>query len=179
MGWGERNMIHKPLCFVIGTRTYCWWFRIPAITTWDVWNPANHGGYLPYQPVQDFWTINSSSWRIDGWKTLLSFWVSAYFQGQPGSFREGTCLVSRSFYKNFTCHWREVLAKFIWIYLGQKISRPNCWSPSVFRLLDVVVQYGCVEFGPLPSQNEQKNCTPRNNTVDGRIPAPVEIYKTM
>ena len=30
-------------------------------------------------------------------------------------------------------------------------------SSSLFRLLDVVVQYGCVEFGPLPSQKVFKN----------------------
>ena len=28
--------------------------------------------------------------KMDGWKMILSFWVSAYFQGQTVSFREGT-----------------------------------------------------------------------------------------
>ena len=32
---------------------------------------------------------NSSHLKIDGWETILSFWVPAYFQGQTVSFREG------------------------------------------------------------------------------------------
>ena len=33
--------------------------------------------------------------KMDGWKTILSFWVSAYFLGRTVSFREGNsgCLV--------------------------------------------------------------------------------------
>ena len=32
---------------------------------------------------------NSSPLKMDGWNTSLSYWVSAYFQGQTVSFKEG------------------------------------------------------------------------------------------
>ena len=39
---------------------YCWWFRNPAITTWDVYNLVNHG--ITYQPqlVSRISSINMS-----------------------------------------------------------------------------------------------------------------------
>ena len=40
---------------------------------------------------------NSSYWKMDGWKTILSFWVLANFQGQIVSFRENIIYF----------HWRE------------------------------------------------------------------------
>ena len=44
---------------VILAYSYCWWFRNPAITTWDVPNLVNNGiNYQPWSP--DFWTINST-----------------------------------------------------------------------------------------------------------------------
>ncbi len=46
--------------------------------------------------------------KIDGWKTIVSFWVSAHFQGQAVSFREGTfhgkilrCLVRDPYFMVF------------------------------------------------------------------------------
>ncbi len=30
--------------------------------------------------------------KMDGWNTILSYWVSAYFQGRTVSFREGIYL---------------------------------------------------------------------------------------
>ena len=50
------------LCFCWGgfCFSYCWWKK--SCTTWDVKNHVYKKwyGYLPYQLVPDFWTINSS-----------------------------------------------------------------------------------------------------------------------
>ena len=43
--------------------------------------PDPKGGSLP--------ETNSSPLKMDGWNTILSYWVSAYFQGRTVSFREG------------------------------------------------------------------------------------------
>ena len=36
-------------------------------------------------------TSSKKHLKMDGWKTILSFWVSAYFQGRAVSFRESSC----------------------------------------------------------------------------------------
>ena len=38
---------------------YCWWFRNPAITIWDVKNPVNNG--INYQPQQVSWISEPST----------------------------------------------------------------------------------------------------------------------
>ena len=51
---------------------YCWWFRNPAITTWDVYSPTNNGrfsistgaGFLPWKQTQ--WVISKRLFIIFG-----------------------------------------------------------------------------------------------------------------
>ena len=54
--------------------------------------------------------------KMDGWKTILSFWVSAYFQGRFVSFREGIGSSFRALLHNlspFLCIFHRKLCHFI------------------------------------------------------------------
>ena len=55
---------------------HCWWFRNPAITTWDVKkNVVNNGiNYYYYCSwwSPDFWTINSISFNVAPWGCFSS-----------------------------------------------------------------------------------------------------------
>ncbi len=71
----------------------------PYITIhWVVPSPSNshHQDYLPLllgggdNPNHTLPETNSSPLKMDGWNTILSYWVSAYIQGRNAvSFREG------------------------------------------------------------------------------------------
>ena len=50
---------------------YCWWFRNPAITTWDVENPANNG--INYQPQLVIAGYQPSTVCVNASKFLLFF----------------------------------------------------------------------------------------------------------
>ena len=71
---------------------YCWWFRNPAITTWDV--KRNLGKYLDkvYHIStgnrQDFWTINSVS-------TTRSLSIVFFSPGDSGKFLNVTTCTMR------------------------------------------------------------------------------------
>ena len=76
------------LAFQVTFRKAEWaplYFRLTCIAreSWGFWNF-----------VSDIWwntlpETNSLHLKRDGWKTILSYWVSVYFQGQAVSFREG------------------------------------------------------------------------------------------
>ena len=55
------------------------------------WGMPSFGGRETTLPE-----TNELPLKMDGWNTILSYWVSAYFQGRTVSFREGKLLVKRS-----------------------------------------------------------------------------------
>ena len=67
---------------------------------------------------------NSSHLKMDGWKTILSFWGPAYFQGRTVSFREGIfCLQRKRLAPAWNIlHWKGFLME---ISFGTKRWNPN------------------------------------------------------
>ena len=49
--------------------------------------------------------LTFSPLKMDGWKTILSFWVSAYFQGRAVSFREGSWWLKHPFETYAASNW--------------------------------------------------------------------------
>ena len=68
---------------------------------------------------------------MDGWNTILSYWVSAYFQGRAVSFRKG--ISKTSFFSQFCCPllaWcvgSELLIHYHDRYDEDFFFHPNDW----------------------------------------------------
>ena len=80
--------------------------------------------------------------KMDGWKTILSFWVSAYFQVQAVSFREGSWYISTMSHLGWRWNTWEPLTIFC---ISMQGKCGGLITPMVFS-------WSCV-FEPMISAN--------------------------
>ena len=83
---------------------YCWWFRNPAITTWDVKKLINNGKYWAYQLVQDSFHQQYHIMIVNlCWVSHDILWPTCIFASLLTCFLCINCLSSSYFRLIFLC----------------------------------------------------------------------------
>ena len=107
---------------------------------------------------------------MDGWNTILSYWVSAYFQGRTGSFRECIFFI-------FTPIWGRFP---IWLIFFRWVEPTNQFSEGLKNLslslnFEAQIRYLRVELWRSLLENNMQNMDKIkvNSVCDPRLPKTV------